>query len=405
MPTFLIRSFDDGCDYTEVFYPTLLPRSKEESYVPWAITRQGRVVYAKFGEHRGFNLTGVADPRSFPKLLPYDTFVSQDRRRLAESALGLYALNNPNFTNAAVKLVSEGVRKYLQRHQFSTPFKEKLLKNLGHYLFTKTKDTRTGRESIGKGFGRISETNARTLGCEGVLRGIYIALEKGRLDQQLSIHDGIGRKMLAEEMPEDEGLCLSRYKRWGGILRQDWFDDSSFRGRKSVATRTAPTTVGGIVRSHQAHKVGTVAIDRNRGVDMFERDPNRGPYPAADAYYDDLDTRNLLFGAGISGTTGTLLQAAFAFGGQLTGELLKQYVFAIIGYLVGGGMHSYHESLAVAEKAGIPYTPGKYIQSLPDTFLASPQFMQWRANYYDIVILGAAHWRFNPGIVPHLRQS
>jgi hypothetical protein len=32
----------------------------------------------------------------------------------------------------------------------------------------------------------------------------------------------------------------------------------------------------------------------------------------------------------------------------------KQYVLAIIGYLVGGGMHSYHESMAVAQKAGMP---------------------------------------------------
>lgn len=83
---------------------------------------------------------------------------------------------------------------------------------------------------------------------------------------------------------------------------------------------------------------------------MFIRDEKRLSHPQANDYYDDLDTRNLLFGAGISGTTGTLFQAAEAFGQLQTTELKKQYCAAILGYLVGGGMHSYHEVMAVAEK-------------------------------------------------------
>lgn len=135
---------------------------------------------------------------------------------------------------------------------------------------------------------------------------------------------------------------------------------------------------------------------------MFGRDPKRvyQGHAAGDAYYDDLDVRNLLFGAGISGTTTTLLASAFAFAYPLGGEQLKQYVFAIIGYLVGGGMHSYHESLAVAQKAGLPYTPGAYIPSLPESFLESVQFKDWAAKYYDIVYLGATHWRYNANHLP-----
>jgi hypothetical protein len=133
---------------------------------------------------------------------------------------------------------------------------------------------------------------------------------------------------------------------------------------------------------------------------MFVRDLQRKQHLEANAYYDDLDARNLLFGAGISGTTGSLLQAALAFGKLVPGEALKQYTMAIIGYLVGGGMHSYHESMAIAAKAGVPYTPGAFITSLPDSFLNSTDFKTWSAQYYDVVYLGVIHWRNNAGALP-----
>jgi hypothetical protein len=145
---------------------------------------------------------------------------------------------------------------------------------------------------------------------------------------------------------------------------------------------------------------------RNRGVDMFVRDVHRKRHDEADAYYDDLDTRNLLFGAGISGTTGSLLQAGIAFGGLAPGEMLKQYTLAIVGYLVGGGMHSYHESMVIAQKAGVPYSPGAFIDSLPSSFTTSADFKAWSVLYYDIVYLGAIHWRNNAGALPsHLNTQ
>jgi hypothetical protein len=131
------------------------------------------------------------------------------------------------------------------------------------------------------------------------------------------------------------------------------------------------------------------------------------------SYYRDLDTRNELFGAGPSGTTGTLLSASWAFG-KLTGDLQRQYIFAIIGYLVGGGMHSLHESLSVVRLLGqqyqynsgsmLEYTgapgPGQRANSsslpaLPAGFLNSSQFETWRNEYYDITVLGGIHWMFN----------
>lgn len=391
MTVFLIRSLTDPSGLISLDRADgTLPRSGAESYVPWAITHDGRVVYAKTGEHTGWR--GGGTKQSGPQLRPYDTNVSQERRRLAESALGLYALNTPLMTREAISRVTLAIRKY---HDFLYVTKRAELlaaiyKQIGSYFYT------GGRT----GFGRISEANHTGMTPEDVRKGIMNALVSGTLDQKLSIHDAFGRKIL----PAMGGDQMTAYNFWGPILRQDWFDDGARRGRRNVPG-SVPTTSGGITTGAQT-AVGATHQARNRGVDMFARDLARTREPAADDYYDDLDRRNLLFGAGISGTTGTLLQSAFAFGGNLAGEHLKQYVFAIIGYLVGGGMHSYHESMAVARKAGLPYTPGVYLPSLPMSFTQSMQCREWTAKYYDIVILGATHWRHSaPSLPSHLNRN
>ena len=93
----------------------------------------------------------------------------------------------------------------------------------------------------------------------------------------------------------------------------------------------------------------------------------------------DIQQRNLIFGAGPSGSTGTLLQAGKLFG-NLDGELLQQYVLAIVAYLVGGGMHSYHEVMVIARMAGCPYKDGAYVPSLPGNFLRSADYEEWQAD-------------------------
>jgi hypothetical protein len=148
------------------------------------------------------------------------------------------------------------------------------------------------------------------------------------------------------------------------------------------------------------------------------------PFASGNRYFADLDELNELFGAGPSGTTGTALTAAFTFGGFDPDnglERVKEYLFAVIGYLVGGGMHTLTESLAVCRLLGMEYHMGSLsghdmpapntdtgrINSfgtvtrnyplLPALFLGSPQFANWRDEYYDIVVLGGTHWRFNSG--------
>ena len=390
MPRCLVRDHSNVAGYAERDLPDERPPTGA-NLVPWGLRMaDNRVVYAELGNQEGWR--GGGGPGG-AALRPYDTAVSQDRRREAESQLGLYALHNPIFTGVAVQAVSVSVGEYLTTHYRldGTRTMQVVFDKIGHYFYTDGK----------KGFGRISEAKKDGLGPFRVFDGILKALDGGRLDQVLAIHDAVGRNVL----PVLGGRQKAAYDDWGKILRQRWFDDADLRGRVSAGTPAA-TKTGGIVGQGTGAKMPDVAVDRNRGVDMFARDTQRVRQPEADRYYDHADTLNLLFGAGISGTTGTLLQAAFAFHRVLKGEPLKQYVLAIIGYLVGGGMHSYHESMAVATKAGLEYWPGSYIRSLPASFLGSAEYRAWNREYYDIVQLGATHWRFNATSLPsHLNSN
>ncbi len=386
MPTFLVRDLSNPRGYAEVSPPGgSLPRSREESYVPWALLDQKRVVYARTGQHTSW--------RGGPGLTPYDTQTSQRRRRLCESALGMAALRNPSFTDAATRAVSSSVKRYLLRHFFTSAdsTRKVVFKEIGHYFFT----------DGGMGFGRISEAKKDTVGVVSVWTGILDALGGDRLDQIMAIHDAVGRKVL----PVLGGPEKGTYDSLGPTVRRDWFDDVARRGRAN-AGRPVATTSGGTAQGSDGGALPGTVQARNRGVDMFRRDPTRMRDGEGDAYYDDLDARNLLFGAGISGTTGSLLQAGFAFGKLGGGELLKQYTLAIVGYLVGGGMHSFHESLAVAQRVGVPYEPGLFLPSLPSTLTRSAWCASWRDEYHDVVVLGALHWRNNAGALPsHLNSN
>ena len=95
MYEFLVRDFDSEGGYIKkTTLDGRLPRSREESYVPWGVTLDSKVVYAKTGEHTGFN----AGKGKF-RLKPYDTNISQARRAEAQSVLGGMALNVAEYTD------------------------------------------------------------------------------------------------------------------------------------------------------------------------------------------------------------------------------------------------------------------------------------------------------------------
>lgn len=391
MIKFFIRDYDSPNGYSESPFSmeTLRRVRGGQNYVPWAVTSDYlTVIYAVYGEHRGFNRnTGLKQ---------YDTYVSQIRQKFCTSELAIIALSG-RFTTDAVKKVSDGVKSFLLRKvtDTQTNFKEILFEKIGHYFYTNN----------AMGYGRISTMNKNDIHIDYFWDKIISTLTNGNLEQQLAIHDAVGRKLLlSNDFEKNEYNFISHQ------IREPWFDDQNRRGRKkselAIKRQVIATEIPGIIPFGTESGIASIQQKRHRGIDMFERDTNRISHPKANEFYDELDTHNFVFSAGISGTTGTLLQAARAFGKISDGEDLKQYTLAIVAYLLGGGMHSYHEVMVIAKRVGISYFQPGIFDWLPFTFTSSPEFLAWNYKYYDVTTLGATHWLYNPGVIPsHLNHQ
>lgn len=120
---------------------------------------------------------------------------------------------------------------------------------------------------------------------------------------------------------------------------------------------------------------------RKRGIEKFE-----GTFDQFSPFYANMNAQNLFCSAGLSGSTSTLLLAATFFGDVDNYEDLKTYLLAIIGYLVGGGMHSCHEVFETAKLVGVPYTVGKYKSSLPKILTDHKLYQRWEAEFCDVVL-------------------
>ncbi|WP_157235158.1 hypothetical protein [Methylosinus sp. LW4] len=121
---------------------------------------------------------------------------------------------------------------------------------------------------------------------------------------------------------------------------------------------------------------------RKRGIEKFE-----GTFAESSPFFKKMQENNLFCSAGLSGSTTTLLLAA-SFFAEIDNQLedAQIYLLAIIGYLVGGGMHSCHEIFETAERIGIPYTVGKYEQSLPNVLKNHPLYTRWKSEFGDVVL-------------------
>jgi len=354
-------------------------------YMPWALNCYEQVIYAAWGEGQP---SGPPDRRFH--MHPYDGAVSQIRRRLAQSELGYWAAEVPAFTRDAVSQVSAGVRRYLVNHSKRQQVMDLIVhprNGFAHYLYS----------DLG-GYGTVGKKSEQPPSASGVFEVVLSTLSTGSVAQQLQIHDSIGRKVLntiETENNRQRALYLKIMKK----VRPDWYEDTEKRGRavdKNYVQELTPSA--GVAPDSLGPMKLSLSQPRKRATEVNRKDPGKMNDPRSREYYRDLEQRNLLFGAGPSGTTGTLLAAAGALGDlklDADSELLRQYCMAIVGYLVGGGMHTIHESLHVASSVGLPYKPGSLIEVLPRSFRTSEQCHDWHVEYYDIVTLGAIHWLFS----------
>lgn len=349
---------------------------------PWAMNGVGQVVYVDCTS----DMTAFKAP--VPSTLrPYTPALSVERRRRCQSELGDIALNQRAFTQPAVLKVSLGVIDYIQQClRESKPIKDEVASCTGKYMYSEA------------GFGRLGQPSDKPSDNDRLFTTCLDTLSNGALPSVLAIHDFMGRVVFAK-LKGSEGQ-LAVFNSTGAQVRPArLFGDpkvdspqqiEQLRGRTARPDAQGPTTAKGLLPPSD----GDTYQRRERGADKWMPTTSNVPHSTI-----DIQQRNLVFGAGPSGSTGTLLQAGKLFG-NLDDEGLKQYVFAVVGYLVGGGMHSYHEVMSIARLAGCPYENGKYLAALPASFLRSKACEAWCRDYHDIVVFGGKLWSLDAPAAP-----
>jgi len=376
---------------------------------PWALTADGRVVWGEWKSNGGGGLTGIMQlayggMKTKVGLRTYDKSVSQTRRREFETALARDAAAHPECCIESVNRVSEGLKAYVAERGVARKDVDTLAAADDVVKARCYNDTGSGR------LGTISQKNALGAGAAwrialDVLGGTDIAKILGiqvcfanTLSKTLGYSPDQGRvyKDAACKVAPSQGYL---YK---------WFDptnasnDGFLRGRQKSAGAVATSTPGLLATPGG----GAGEEERKRGIDEWKR-------VEGSKFVEALDMRNMVFGAGRSGTTGELLKTYRVFGGIDSGEPFKQYLLAIVVYLVGGGHHTCHEIFSVANllvgcngpagngaKASIAaivrdaYVPGKYLKHLPASYITTGHFEALREKYYDIAMLGHLHGTF-----------
>lgn len=382
--------------------------SRTEILRPWAL-RGDDVVYADW-DKRSYGMQGIFDlafsgmrmGRAHGPLRSYDKNVSQKRRREFESKLAQDAAINPSTYSSAVNKVSLSIIQYVE----GTGEQDRILA-AGNIVKARCYgDTISGRLGS-KGDGASLSAEDAWTGAKGVL------MQGKEIAKILGIQSAMATKLIQQvplgaERQKLHDSTASRVAPTTGYLHT-WFDpknrdrDGQLRGRQK-GSGSGPTSAPGLMPSGTPGNEHAEA--RVRGIDTWEPVEGSG-------FVKGINMRNLVFGAGRSGTTGSLLITYRTFGDVDDGEEFKKYLLAIVVYLVSGGHHSCHEIFSIANlliggkeprngraPRGISdlvkeaYVPGKYLKHLPADYVDSAGFERLREKYYDIAVLGHLHGTF-----------
>lgn len=115
--------------------------------------------------------------------------------------------------------------------------------------------------------------------------------------------------------------------------------------------------------------------EHSRGGDAFVLDETKRWTQQARLLYD------MPVMAGPSGSAAYMLNTAMVLG--LSREQLHLYTMALVGSIVGGGHHTFHEIMTVAAHVGIPYIPGDYLSAIPPGFWRDRGFQDLVHQFYE----------------------
>jgi hypothetical protein len=350
---------------------------------PWAITQGGRVVFSEWK-------TTLAPPTG-GLLQAYDKQMSLRRRRQFETLLAGDANRHPECVKPGVDKVTHGALDYASQDTVSAgkAIKARCYGDTASGRLGTSRDVPTKPEDAwSAAVSALRGTDIpKILGIQACLANFLtrsVPLSSG----QKIVYDDTANKVAPKS----------------GYLYQ-WFNSDAHRGRVKRDGAEATKAIG-IATPGFVTQSGD-GESRKRGIDEWDRVEDSN-------FIRAIDMRNISFGAGRSGTTGELLKTYRTFAGLDTGEDFKQYLLAIVIYLVTGGHHSCHEIFSVAnlltgpdgpqakgvshsasELARGAYVPGKYIKHLPDSYTTSISFQVLKEMYYDIAMLGHLHGTFS----------
>ena len=378
---------------------------------PWALTPDGRAVYAEW-KQQGFGLQGIFElafggMQGKTPLRAYDKQASQLRRREFETELAKDAANHSECYRPGIDLVTQGLIAYIEDRKVNRKdvnAVDEAGKVVKARCYNDTGSGRLGTASVGASLknGDALRIALETLNGNDIpkILGIQVALATV-LTRTLGFDGTRGDvyKDTANKVAPSQGYLYT------------WFDpknatnDGQLRGRQKGTVGATATSAPGLTNPGVV-TTGDGAEERKRGIDEWTRVEGSG-------FVKGIDMRNLVFGAGRSGTTGELLKTYRTFGAIDDGEMFKMYLLAIVVYLVSGGHHTCHEIFSVAnllagsngpragrDAASIStlvrgaYVPGKYIKHLPDAYLSTGHFQALKEKYYDIAMLGHLHGTF-----------
>jgi hypothetical protein len=402
-----------------------MPKSE---LIPVALAPTGRVVYGSAAD-----IARVKKPRpsSAVKLVPYTAEIKLQRRRLAETVLGYRALNSSDIVAGVLDKVSTAIWGYWNKRI------GQLQKEAAPFMIDQSKKYLHGAKS----FGRMAPPKPTwTLNIEAWMTALSskprdIPKIMNIQDNFLRIFKSLGptdldnrwirpmpddlrnqimkvtppptptREMLEDKTKRENTLKKIMPDAWDWKRSPMWANmeslgmrirpmslfDPRFRGRTDRGEPGATDKPGILVDGVDIGMEAVLArlnltLDgiksteaRARGVDRYTPDFNS----MSPVFRESIDQHNTGFGAGPSGTTGTLLQSANTFS-SIEGEDLARYTFACVAYLVGGGMHTCHEVFTTAHLLGLPYEEGKYRKSLPAAFRSTREYDAWQVEFHDI---------------------
>jgi hypothetical protein len=401
--------------------------------VPCALAPDGRVVYGKTTD---LPMVKKTRPPTAVKLIPYTPEIKLQRRSLAETVLGYRALNSSDLLKDVLDKVSDAIWAYWRKRI------AQLQKEAAPFMVDASKKYLYGASS----FGRLAPPAPKAPWINSIEAWMVALSASPRdipkimniQDNFLRIFKSLGpcdldnrwirpmpedlrnqihgitppekptKEMLDDKTKRDNTLKKIMPDAWewkrsamwakmeatGLRVRPMTLFDPKFRGRTDKGEPVKTNKPGILVDGPGVPDINIAAClkrldltlgqlqateERARGVDRYVPDfASMSP-----VFKRSVEESHTGFGAGPSGTTGTLLQSAETFT-KLEGEELRRYVFACIAYLVGGGMHTCHEVFTTASLLGLPYDEGKYRRSLPASFRSTPAYDAWFVEFYDI---------------------